>query len=95
METFAVLGGLLFFGLPLYYASLMIRAWVNKSHVPVWSAATCLGIWVAQIPVMAVIGLGCAGGGCSGAGNVLMGLLILFLFNIAPLIWLSIAYPSR
>lgn len=94
MEILGILFSLLFFGLPLYYAALVIFGWGGKSRVPVWAAASCLGLWLAQIPLMVAVGLGCAGGGCSGARSTVSGLLFLCVFDVAPLWWLMKAFPK-
>ena len=95
MELLAVLSSLLFFGVPIYYVALVMRGWGGKSRVPVWAASTCLGLWVLQLPFMAALGLGCAGGGCAGTRATMAGLVFLVLFDVAPLVWLTRRFSKR
>lgn len=95
MELFAILSSLLFLGLPIYYTWLVILGWGGTARIPVWAASCCLGLWLLQLPIMAAVGLGCAGGGCSGARSTAAGLVLLFVFNAAPLWWLTKSFPKK
>lgn len=78
--------GVMFFTLPLIYAWLVIRGLMGRTSVPVGAAAGCLVIWLIQIPIMVVLGLGCVGGGC--AAYVVRDLALIAVFDVAPFSWL-------
>jgi hypothetical protein len=90
----AALATLLWLLLPVYYAFKLSRARAGKTHIPAWACGACLASWFLQWPVMALFGLGCAGGGCSGAGSVALQLALFIAMNVGPFWWLHQAFPK-
>lgn len=86
LEFLAVVAGIAFYALPLFYFWLLIRGLMGKSRVPTPAAAICLALWLIQLPILAAVALGCVGGGCAGKWG--WDLVLFVAFDVVPFTWL-------
>jgi hypothetical protein len=94
MAPLILLATILWLALPIYYVVKLMQGSKGASGIPGWAAGACLAAWLLQLPLGAMYGLGCAGGGCSGAGSIAAQVAIVLLLNLAPFVWLKTAFRS-
>jgi hypothetical protein len=92
MAPLILLATILWLALPVYYVVQLIHGSKSASKIPGWAAGTCLVAWLLQLPLGAIYGLGCAGGGCSGAGSIAAQVAIVLMLNVAPFVWVKTAF---